>query len=150
MSRAHASSSSARPNQKARRIELLLGIGADPNQRMSGAVDWTPLALAIASRDPEVVEVLLAGGADPNARWCSVVSIPFVGSQPAPGCHKERGTTPLMWAASLRDDETMRVLVKHGADPTLRDWEDRTALDYARDHPGEAVSAVTIPRSRGQ
>ena len=39
-----------------------------------------------------------------------------------------------MWAASLRDDDTMRVLVKHGADPTLRDWEDRTALERFRVH----------------
>jgi ankyrin repeat protein len=99
---------------------------------------------------PEAVEVLLAGGADPKARWCSLVSIPFVGSKPAPGCNRERGTTPLMWAASLSGDDTMRMLVKHGADLTLRDWQDRTALDYARDHPGEGVSAVTIPRSREQ
>jgi ankyrin repeat protein len=127
-----------------------LGIGADPNQRISGAVDWTPLALAITSRDSETVEVLLAGGADPNARWCALFSIPGVESKPAHGCNRERGTTPLMLAASLGDDDAMRVLVKHGADPTLRDWEDRTALDYAWDHPGEGVSAVTIPRSRRQ
>jgi uncharacterized protein len=46
-------------------VRLLLGRGADPNQRAGMA---TPLLMAAADRDPTIVKLLLEHGADPRAR----------------------------------------------------------------------------------
>jgi ankyrin repeat protein len=55
-----------------------------------------------------------------------------------PGCAIERGMTRLMTAAAAGSPEDVKVLLAHGADATLTDWEGRTAADYARTagHPG--------------
>ena len=99
---------------------------------------------AVASRDSTVVEMLLTKGADPNARWC--VTVQIVRSRDArplmPGCERERGMTPLMLAASLGAEDTVRVLVQHGADPTLRDWQDKTALDHAEPANSRGVAGT--------
>ncbi len=48
-------------------LELLLSVGADPNQR--GFNDYTPLHYAVTQvRDPKAVALLLEHGADPKAR----------------------------------------------------------------------------------
>ena len=47
-------------------LRLLLGFGADPNQR--GINDYTPLHMAVAMRDALAVQVLLDGGTDPDLR----------------------------------------------------------------------------------
>ena len=77
--------------------------------------------------------MLLTKGADPNARWC--VTIQILRSRDArqlmPGCERERGMTPLMLAASLGAVDLVKLLVQHGADPTLRDWQGKTALAHA-------------------
>ncbi len=45
--------------------------------------------------------------------------------------HPENGTTPLILAASLGNVEGLKLLLERDADPQLRDWERKTALDYA-------------------
>jgi hypothetical protein len=47
-------------------LRLLLAFDADPNQR--GINDYTPLHMAVATRDLRAVHILLAGGADPELR----------------------------------------------------------------------------------
>ena len=116
----------ARPTLWTRRLDLLLSIGADPNERLSGNWDWTPLAFAINAHDAQSVEVLLSYGADPNRRWCAPESI-----SPGFGCNPDHAPTPLMWAAQQGDVDTIRVLLRAGANPNLRDSENRTAIDFA-------------------
>jgi ankyrin repeat protein len=121
-------------SERVERVGVLFSLGADPNQRVSrGAVDWTPLGLAISIHDPNVADKLLAYGADVNARWC--VPIEFVKaterSKAAPQCTRETGMTPLMFAASLGDGDMVALLLKRGADRHLQDWTSRTAFAYA-------------------
>jgi ankyrin repeat protein len=124
---------SAPLHERAQRAALLLSVGADPNQRFSKELDWTVLALSISRRDLQSTSVLLKSGADPNGRWCSPVAIPFnmAVSKAHPDCTRQRGITPLMSATMLGDVDMIRLLVESGADPTLRDWQNRTARDYA-------------------
>jgi ankyrin repeat protein len=47
-------------------LQLLLGAGANPNQR--GVNDWTALHMAVAERNTEAIRILLDAGADPLVR----------------------------------------------------------------------------------
>ena len=117
------------------RVKLLLEAGADPNLRETDApTAWPPLALAMRGRggavtyadeykaQREMVDLLLAHGADSNARWC--------GDDDLPRCGENDGLTPLMYAAILGDEEVTALLLRHRANPALRDWRGLTATDY--------------------
>ena len=95
------------------------------------------------SHRAEIVLLLLDHGADPNGRWCPFESR----ARPLPNlptlyarCFSDVGITPLMFAASIRDVESVKALVKAGADSALRDGDGRTAQDrlsaYAPDDLG--------------
>jgi ankyrin repeat protein len=129
------------------RVAILLNIGADPNQRLTGDwVDWTPLSIALFKHDRSLVKLLLERGADPNARWCVEIRSwwpPPSTQRAAPECNATNGTSPAMRAATSGDVELLTLLLQHGADPTLRDWTGRSALDYARESDHQrAVEAL--------
>jgi ankyrin repeat protein len=116
------------------RVRLLLNIGADPNERITlFEVDWTPLALVVARGHSWMARVLLEGGADPNGRWC----VPLYegrtkNARPMdPACSHKNGTTPLMQAASSGRVDLLPALLEHGADPTLTNWNGKSAADLA-------------------
>jgi ankyrin repeat protein len=130
-------------------VRAVLGVGADPNERVSPGNDWTPLKVAVDVWDADIADMLLAGGADPNARWCTAA----VSDRRGPGtiyrmiegCASTTGMTALMQAASFGRDEVVSVLLKHGANPSLRDWQSRTAADHARSG-GHVDIAATLER----
>jgi ankyrin repeat protein len=129
------------------RVAILLNIGANPNQRLTwGGVDWTPLSIALFKHDRSLVKLLLERGADPNARWCVEIQSwwpPPSTQRAAPECNATNGTSPAMRAATSGDVELLTLLLQHGADPTLRDWTGRSALDYARESDHQrAVEAL--------
>jgi ankyrin repeat protein len=85
-------------------IEQLVKAGADPDIRDSNENQWTPLLYAVDTHQYEAVRTLLRLGADPD-----------IGT----------GLTPLIMAAGDGDDQMLRVLLDHGADPhrTVRSGE---------------------------
>jgi ankyrin repeat protein len=55
----------------------------------------------------------------------------------------EAGATPLHYAASWNRRPTVELLLKRGADATLRNKAGKTALDLARDNnAGEALALL--------
>jgi ankyrin repeat protein len=126
-------------------IELamfLLEKGADPN----AADDFykrTPLFAAVEMRDPDftrdtappiadsrdpmdLIKALLARGANPNAQ---VNTTPFRGFyQVSANWANFDGQTAFIRAALSGDVTLMRLLLEHGADPSIKTYEGSTAL----------------------
>jgi ankyrin repeat protein len=115
----------------------LLDRGANPN---ASAVGWTPLHQIAWTRKPpiqhglppavptgeldslDLARKLLAKGADPNARMTR---------EPSDGARNvlnRIGSTPFLQAAKLGDVPYMRLLLEHGADPSIKTEEGATAL----------------------
>lgn len=83
-------------------LQALLRGGADPNE--SGGVNgWTALQHAIHKNQAQSVAALLDGGR----------------------------MTPLMMAAGYGQEEIVRLLLKKGADPRLRNLQGEAAVDLA-------------------
>jgi hypothetical protein len=137
-------------------INVLLDIGANPNERVSTVGNWPPIALAVGQKSTGAIAALVGRGADPNLRWC--VPVPLLGQRwegvSPPGCAMATGTTPLMLAAALGSEDAASLLMQAGARVDLRDWQGRTALDYApawaRAHMAKTLTAqpAAVERSR--
>ena len=99
-------------------IQLFLDKGADLAFNDSGT---GCLVLAADDAEPETLELLLNAGIPVDARLY------------------DGGMTALMTAAAFNSNpRTVALLLERGADPGLRNWEDATALDFARGKPGGA------------
>lgn len=97
-------------------VKMLLDRGAKVNGRTMGRA--TPLMTAIGDSPDQTANrlELLKRGADINAQ-------------------DGAGTTALMYAAWTGQTETVRMLLKHGADPNLRNTRNWTALTQMLGHP---------------
>ena len=102
-------------------INLLLDSGADVNRPGSTGDDWdaTPLQHAILQRQAAAVRLLLDRGADLNRGAAT------------------RSLAPLFLAAGDTDPTILKLLLAHGADPTVEDENGATPLS-------RAVSAGTL------
>ena len=96
-------------------INVLLDAGADVNLPGSSGDNWdaTPLQHAILERQPAVVRVLLDRGAEMNR-----------GAGPG-------SLAPLLLAAGDTDPAILKMLLAHGADPTIEDEKGYTPLSRA-------------------
>ena len=124
------------------RVRLLLFLGADPNERLTtGGVDWTPLGLAIATKDRDVARQLIFGGADVNSRWSVPIALdgPGTARGVGGGCDVSNGITPLMEAVSLGNGEIVADLLSVDPDLAARDCRNRTAMDLATAGPHAAI-----------
>jgi ankyrin repeat protein len=120
---------------------FLLDNGANPNVANKGG--WTPLYLATDNRniengdyptrkpdvdDLEYIKVLLARGANPNARMKDSTETRTIFT------HQwlyEDGATAFLRASQSSDIRLMRLLLEHGADPTIATTNGTTPLMVA-------------------
>jgi ankyrin repeat protein len=106
----------------AKAVKALLVHGARVNDK-ENAHDQTALMWAAAQSHPDVVQILTETGADVRARSRSYAQT-VVGEQTQRAGREELnytvlrgGSTPLLFAARAGDAESVRVLLKAGADP---------------------------------
>ncbi len=92
-------------------LRLLLDNGANPNANDS---DW--YLLHYAARDAEVTRVLLDKGANPNV------------------IDKTHGQSPLHVSATKGCKPAVELLVAHGADSNLKNYDGQTPLALAREN----------------
>ena len=106
---------------------------------------------SVVQNNPAVLETLLAGGIDLQAKngigenaLLRALNLFISGKNPAKlklaeiligagidvNCRDERGITALMYAAALGNETLIQLLLKHGADKTLKDGQGRTAGAY--------------------
>ena len=127
-------------------LVALLGQGSPPDVRDS--CDWTPLMKAALNGHGAAVDQLLAAGATVDAEdkggytammlAASNNHAPVVErllNEGAMADHQEgtQGWTALIWAAKQGHRQTLETLIRHRADPSLRDFSGRTAADWARE-----------------
>jgi ankyrin repeat protein len=100
---------------------LLIEKGADVNIQNDNG--WTPLMFSVSM--PQIVRQLLAAGADCNAAT------------------KDRGFTALMHAARSSNRLVCELLLQYGADPEMRNFVGKRAIDFAR--PGDIADLLSDP-----
>jgi ankyrin repeat protein len=109
------------PGWQANLLKVLLEAGADVQLR---PVRSAPLIVAAYTAEPESLKLLLEAGCEVNAA-------------------NRVGTTALMRAANGNPNpDTVRLLLGYGADPALRDYKGRTALDFAEKNDTPAAHAI--------
>jgi ankyrin repeat protein/serine/threonine protein kinase len=79
---------------------------------------------ASAQQRLDIARLLVEEGAEVNARWGS-------GVNPLSGAAHMIGTTPLMFASQRGEEEMVRFLLGHEADPKATNASDLTALHFA-------------------
>lgn len=94
-------------------VQLLLEAGADPNLGDDDR-NQAPLMVAIGASEQSrsICSLLIAAGANVNAQTTN-------------------GMTPLMWAAQFGKLEITEMLIQFGANISLKDIEEKNALNYA-------------------
>lgn len=110
--------------------DLLIAAGANANAAEDGGT--VPLNLACLNRSVAMVERLLKAGANPNGgRESAVMTAARTGSADvmklllasggaSNAKESVRGQTALMWAASEKHRDVIRLLIQHGADVHAR------------------------------
>lgn len=93
--------------------ERLLDLGANPNQKMAGTGDISPMWIAAGSADSRWLPMMLAHGGNPD------ITVPEIFG------------TALLNALEQRRFANARLLLSHGADVNERDAAGETAADYA-------------------
>jgi ankyrin repeat protein len=94
----------------------------------------------------DLMKLMLEKGADPNARLRK--NLWYIGYNFALERNNSSGTTPFWKAAAVGDVDGMRLLVEHGADPTIPSIEGITPLLIASGAGFHGNDSVTTPLGR--
>ncbi|XHR31321.1 MAG: ankyrin repeat domain-containing protein [Chthoniobacteraceae bacterium] len=146
-------------NPNAADIQLLLNKGADPNANAD--FFGTALIMAINRNDVDLVRDLLKRTANPNAcrnihreshapihvSVCGEHTNPEIaklllqyGADPNPKCSENR--SPLYWAINHQQTETVRELLKAGADPRKTDNYKKSISQAADDCDNQEIKSM--------
>ena len=97
---------------------------------------YTPLMLSVIDKDYNKTEELLKKGANPDiGRNTEKIYYKI---------NQETLKTPLMYAATLGDFKTVKLLIKYGADVNVRDKEDDTPLHYAAYYVRPEIAKILV------
>src|ERR1019366_8732704 len=134
-------------------VKLLLAHGANP-----GATPFAALAQAVTFGYSDIVRALISAGVPATLtessglnllHWAVIANRPsvipaLVEAGVSINAQDGSGFTPLMYAATVDygDTESLRALLKAGADPKIRNGEGRTALEQARYYGHVHLGAV--------
>jgi len=150
-------------------VKLLLEKGADPNVSFDDATG-SPLDSAVLGGDPEMVRLLIAGGAKVNYKMrgaytalhsaClakeSPSSLEIVAVLLESGAEVNAvthiGLTPLMNAVEADNTSLVKLLLSRGADPSIKNFQGRTALDIAVKNRknGEIIRLLKSAKKKGR
>ncbi|HEV8268152.1 MAG TPA: ankyrin repeat domain-containing protein, partial [Thermoanaerobaculia bacterium] len=108
-------------------LQILIKAGAEVDAKDEHGK--TPLFEAAGLR-PKLVPILTAAGANPNAR------------------ESPQGETALMSAANVGEAESIKALLKAGADAKATDSQGTTALHYAARMNRASMQSLKIPESQ--
>jgi hypothetical protein len=142
-------------------VDLLIERGADVNlQDIHGRV---PMFVALAEHQPEAARRLAKAGTDPNIRTADGSTLLFeaaraedielvqwaldYGVEVDAVRPEKNNATALIIAARKGNPEIARLLLAHGADPTVANHEGETALDCAK---GQEVKELLRAQVAGQ
>jgi serine/threonine protein kinase/ankyrin repeat protein len=92
---------------------------------------------ASAQQRLDIARLLVEEGAEVNARWGSDVN-------PLSGAAHMIGTTPLMFASQRGEEEMVRFLLDHEADPNATNASDLTALHFAAQYGNREVVELLL------
>lgn len=136
-------------------VRSLIKKGADPNSR--NGLEFTPLYLAAASHQQDVMTVLLDAGAKPDASSAYGTALLFAAATAnkegadilfAKGVNvnavRGDGNTPLMMAANSGRPDFIAELIKHQADVNAKNVNDSTALMFAARQGNLAAGSILV------
>lgn len=95
-------------------VKTLIAAGADVNAAARNSFKVRAIHAAVAGKNMDIVRAVIAAGADVNAA-------------------QQAGFRPIHEAGTSGKRELAELLLKHGADPTLKNDEGKSAIDLARD-----------------
>ena len=136
-------------------VEQLLARNRQPNVRDS--CDWTPLMKAALNGHAAIVDRLLQAGAQVDAMDSGGYTAMMLAASNNHAAIVERlldkgamvdhqestmGWTALIWAAKQGHVASVKTLLDHRADRTLKDFEGKTAADWAREGGHEEILAL--------